>query len=510
MAPFWALQLDAEPAGRVLAHLRRADPHRGHRRGALPHRPHARLAAHHGGDRARSRSALLTMAAGLQHRAVLRARASPSAAWSSSSGCCGGATTGPIGSWLVGGGIAFTILARFDSVVLVLPVVLVVPLFVSVDPARAPRWRRWVPGLRRADRARASGGRSITTTSGSVRLSTVATSDDLFTFGFFDGLGRQLLSPGKGFFWYDLILIAALPGFVWLWKRDRGTDDPRSSGLQPRARPVLRCPGTRPTASSRGARASSCRACALLAIPLGETIEWAHRRDKVVRADRVRCARGAGARECGGDRGVAVAAVRLQLDGRQRDPELPGAPRRAGGPHAPRRASTRCTTPGRTARSTSGCGHSRTREPGRRSRCAGGAVDPSPTGVIAVVLAGGCSRARRGVRPESTWGGRWKHPHHVSRQLVRFAFGVHRGGPAPDPSDGGAAVWIPPGGPSSYRPSGRAPPGSQNVDHALYGPPPFSGTEDYTGQPGALERKTRGATRPRSQILASRAVIATR
>ena len=53
------------------------------------------------------------------------------------------AATGP---WLVGGGIAFTILARFDSVVLVLPVLVVVPLFVSLTRLRTT-WRRWVPAL---------------------------------------------------------------------------------------------------------------------------------------------------------------------------------------------------------------------------------------------------------------------------------------------------------------------------------------------------------------------------
>ena len=36
-----------------------------------------------------------------------------------------------------------------------------------------------------------------------------------------DGVQRQLLSPGKGFFWYDPILLAALPGLVWLVRRDR-------------------------------------------------------------------------------------------------------------------------------------------------------------------------------------------------------------------------------------------------------------------------------------------------
>jgi 4-amino-4-deoxy-L-arabinose transferase-like glycosyltransferase len=53
------------------------------------------------------------------------------------------AATGP---WLVGSGIAFTILARFDSVVLVLPVLVLVPLFVPLTRLRAT-WRRWVPAL---------------------------------------------------------------------------------------------------------------------------------------------------------------------------------------------------------------------------------------------------------------------------------------------------------------------------------------------------------------------------
>jgi hypothetical protein len=44
---------------------------------------------------------------------------------------------------------------------------------------------------------------------------------DQFNHPILEGIQRQLLSPGKGFFWYDPILIAALPGLVLLWRRNR-------------------------------------------------------------------------------------------------------------------------------------------------------------------------------------------------------------------------------------------------------------------------------------------------
>lgn len=184
-----------------------------------------------------------------------------------------------IGPWLVGGGIAFTILARFDSVVLVLPVLIVVPLFVPLTRLRAT-WRRWVPALA-IPLALALGW---TLYYNNLRFGSpfdAGYQDDLFTFGFFDGIGRQLLSPGKGFFWYDAILIAALPGFVLLWRRDRGTAV-AVAGLS-LARVLFFASWYTPDGFVAWGPRFLLPACALLAIPLGETIEWVHGRDTVAR-----------------------------------------------------------------------------------------------------------------------------------------------------------------------------------------------------------------------------------
>jgi hypothetical protein len=105
--------------------------------------------------------------------------------------------------------------------------------------------------------------------------------DDLFTFGFLDGVGRQLLSPGKGFFWYDAILIAAFPGLVWLWRRDRGTAV--AVALLCLTRVLFFARWYTPDGFVAWGPRFLVPACALLTIPLGETIEWGHRQTVPVR-----------------------------------------------------------------------------------------------------------------------------------------------------------------------------------------------------------------------------------
>ena len=201
---------------------------------------------------------------------------------------------------------------------LVLPVVLVVPLVVPQTRLRSTLGR-WLPGL--AVPIGLAIGWSLYYND--LRFGSPfdgGYENDLFTFGFFDGLGRQLLSPGKGFFWYDLILIAALPGLVWLWKRDRGTTI-AVVGPDARARALFFASWYTPDGFvAWGPRFLLPRVRAARAIPLGETIEWAHRARQGGAPHRVRGARGLSAlAERGGHRGLAVAPVRLQLDGRQHD-----------------------------------------------------------------------------------------------------------------------------------------------------------------------------------------------
>jgi hypothetical protein len=197
-------------------------------------------------------------------------------------------------------------------VVLVLPVLIVVPLFMPLTRLRAT-WRRWLPALA----IPLALALSWTLYYNNLRFGSPfdgGYQDDLFTFGFFDGIGRQLLSPGKGFFWYDAILIAALPGFVWLWRRDRGTAV-AVAGLS-LARVLFFASWYTPDGFVAWGPRFLLPACALLAIPLGETIEWVlvgGRTPRRVRRDGRPALVSAVVT-------VSLAALRLQLDGRGHPP----------------------------------------------------------------------------------------------------------------------------------------------------------------------------------------------
>ena len=186
--------------------------------------------------------------------------------------------------WLVGCGTGAAILFRIDTLLLVGIAVLVVPMFVSLPRLKAT-WRQWVPAL--AIPVGAAGvwqayynnlryGGPLRDNYSGVRFDNPV----------LDGLQRQLLSPGKGFFWYDPILIAARPGLVWLWRRDRAVTV-LIAGLA-----VLRVVFYARTPFADGSVAWGPRYllpwCGLLTIPLGAAWEqissWTHGRRVAARS----------------------------------------------------------------------------------------------------------------------------------------------------------------------------------------------------------------------------------
>ncbi len=124
------------------------------------------------------------------------------------------------GPWLVGAGLSVAVLFRTDSfATVVLPCLVLVPLFVPPRELRATarRWlapvavpllvvSAWTLGYNQVRFRKA-----FVTSYGKVS----------FTNPLPDGVYRQVLSPGKGFFWYDPILIVGLVGVVLLYRRRR-------------------------------------------------------------------------------------------------------------------------------------------------------------------------------------------------------------------------------------------------------------------------------------------------
>lgn len=121
------------------------------------------------------------------------------------------------GPALAGLGLATGLLARSDSLLLLGGALLALPLLLGGRRLLAPRplllfarplvpavvWTSWYAHVR--DHAwwpTQYGGR--------------------FDHPFWRDLWGLTLGPGKGFFWYDPLLLLAVPGLVWLWRRDRG------------------------------------------------------------------------------------------------------------------------------------------------------------------------------------------------------------------------------------------------------------------------------------------------
>jgi hypothetical protein len=125
----------------------------------------------------------------------------------------------PSAPWIVGLAIGWSMLFRPDALLLVGAALLAVPIFVSPERLRstAPHWIWGVAlpvGCALAFNAYFNWLRyGVPLKLGYDGLA--------FDNPLLDGLQRQLLSPGKGFFWYDPILLVALFGIPRLWRRDR-------------------------------------------------------------------------------------------------------------------------------------------------------------------------------------------------------------------------------------------------------------------------------------------------
>lgn len=123
-----------------------------------------------------------------------------------------------IGAWVLGAAAGAACLFRYDSFLLIAPVVAAVPFFVDRRTLRR-NWLRWllplaVPG--------------IIAVVWTLWYNVYRSGDPMgfspggeFTTPLLEGLERQLLSPGRGFFWYNPLLIAAIPGIWFLWRRNR-------------------------------------------------------------------------------------------------------------------------------------------------------------------------------------------------------------------------------------------------------------------------------------------------
>ncbi|MGZ6897751.1 MAG: hypothetical protein ACXVJZ_09965 [Acidimicrobiia bacterium] len=120
--------------------------------------------------------------------------------------------------WTVGCALAIAVLVRSDSLVTVVaPAVACIPLFVAPRRLLAT-WRRWLAALA-VPLGVAIGWTAWYNAFRYGSITSAGPNDGQFTFDLFDGLWRQLGSSGKGFFWYSPVLIAAIPGFVALWRR---------------------------------------------------------------------------------------------------------------------------------------------------------------------------------------------------------------------------------------------------------------------------------------------------
>jgi hypothetical protein len=158
---------------------------------------------------------------------------------------------------------------RADTTLLVGAAILTVPLFVSW-PRLKETTREWLPAISLPiGLALAWLGYYNHLRYGSPFKDSYA--GVTFTNPLLDGLERQLLSPGKGFFWYDPILVAALPGLVWLWRRDRAVSLTITALLAIRVFLYAKWPF--PDGSVAWGPRFLLPWCALLTIPLGECWE---------------------------------------------------------------------------------------------------------------------------------------------------------------------------------------------------------------------------------------------
>jgi len=124
------------------------------------------------------------------------------------------------GPWMIGAAIAGAIFVREDSALLLGAALLAAPLFVSMRELRATVVR-WLPALALtigpsvAWALKWNAIRSGSPFDSGYRGQTFSTP-------IAHGLHLIFVSAGKGFFWYNPVLLAALVGIPLLWRRQRG------------------------------------------------------------------------------------------------------------------------------------------------------------------------------------------------------------------------------------------------------------------------------------------------
>ncbi len=124
-----------------------------------------------------------------------------------------------IGSWLAGIGVGGAMLFRADAILLTGSMLLFLPMFVGLRKL-VGEWRRLVGVVV-----------PIAASASVLAWYNIHRYGDVTKFGYGDagsfnmplwkGLDELLRLPGKGFFWFNPLLLTAIPGFVWLWRRNR-------------------------------------------------------------------------------------------------------------------------------------------------------------------------------------------------------------------------------------------------------------------------------------------------
>lgn len=181
-----------------------------------------------------------------------------------------------LGALLVGIGVGGAALFRTDSILLVGLVVVLLPLFVpwrrllaergnlaqlAIPVAMSFGWLGWYNALRY----------------GSPFDSGLhARSVDLgFSTPLLSGLDQLLRWPGHGFFWFNPLLLLALPGLVFLWRRQRAVAV--TVILLSVARLVLMAMWFAPGGGAVWGPRLLFPTCALLVLPFGELLDHAPR-----------------------------------------------------------------------------------------------------------------------------------------------------------------------------------------------------------------------------------------
>ena len=181
----------------------------------------------------------------------------------------------PGGPLLVGIGLSVAVLFRSDAYATVaIPTLLLVPAFVPLHRL-AKSWRGWLPAL---------GGPLCIATGWTLAYNAMRFGSPFqfsypgegFTFPFGDGLYRQLMSPGKGFFWYNPILIAGVVGVALLFRRRRGAA--LAIIVLCLVRPLFYAKWWAPEGGAFWGPRFLLPACALLAFGVGELIVWTRSR----------------------------------------------------------------------------------------------------------------------------------------------------------------------------------------------------------------------------------------